>query len=360
MKFDLRLKLDDGKVFVGTGEGAYEATSPPPLPGGGASLDLCWIVDANPKQPFCQSQGTIPVGPNKGKEQELVGICEAMWDENGSDGAVTHYALDKKSERVSPTAVYHGPNEVWIDRTVDPVRTNGWVYRAKLNKRAVGWKPNKGDSFRAEVGSTGKNRYMPWGTEEMCTSSVYLPADPWAKLGPEESWYVFFQWHDAEGGLTHNPPAAVYWDAGPGPGKGRFNVVLRAWNGDAGGGNKIVASASIPATPDEAHFFLAHYVTGAGEGFRGEAEPFFDMYYVSGDGTKLQKVLSYKGKWGSPNPTNKEWPGFWRGGNYASTPFPVSDDRPVYSGGFRQYLVSSFPPGTTVSDVLNDFKESRK
>jgi hypothetical protein len=331
---------------------------PPIIPANGP---VPWLVDANPARQFGADQGAIPFGNGQksGKPNLIVSQCEAQFEADGSDGRIAQIKLWEPSDKVSADAVMHTPGAPWVARVADPAGSGSMVYRHRLSRDAVRYDASKkADSFRAEVGGSGDFRYEPWGTEEMCFGGVFLP-DYWATdaVSSPGEWHVVFQWHDAEGGLTGNPPFAVYLRAGLVP---KFNAVLRKYKSSLSPparGNEGAASSGIGAKTGVWHWFGAHYASDAGEGYRGAKPGMFSLYHAEGDG-RLDKMFDYTGRWGSPNPSRAHgWkPGFWKSGLYCASKFAGRDDREVYTRGFRQYVVRD---GLTVAEAFADFKASR-
>lgn len=319
-----------------------------------ASAPVAWLVDINPKRPFDQSQGVIPAGngPKSGEPNLVAAQCEATVGADGADQDVAQIKLGAPSPKVSADAIEHTPGVAWVSRIRE---SSGPVYEHRLNKLAAAYQPG-GDSIRAELGGIGNTRFSPWGTPEICVGAVWLPED-WADPAQVSSgeWNVVFQWHDAAGGLTHNPPAAVYLRAGENP---KFAFTLRKYRDGLAPpeqGNQPVASESFPATVGKWHYFVAHYSADAGGDFSGATPGFFDFWHSEGDGP-LEQIVKYKGLWGSPNPRTKEEPGYWKTGLYAATKFAGSDNRVVRTKGFRQYAGQR---GLTPTQALADFKASR-
>lgn len=324
--------------------------APAPVPS-----DVLWLVDADPARPFGVPQGAIPLGNGQasGQPNLLVGVVERQYTQAGVDEAVQQIRLDQADPRVSPTEIRHTPGVAWIARVPDPTGSGSMVYRHQVNRAAVGFKPGGGDSFRSEIGGTGDWRFAPWGTEEICCAAVYLPP-VWASF-PATGWHVLFQWHDATGGLTGNPPFAVYYTPG-----GGFGCTLRRYKAGLvppASGNEIAARESIAAATGRWHWFVAHYSADAGPGFSGATPGFFDLYRAEGDGA-LEPVFAYRGRWGSPNPSDRGKPGFWKDGLYLKTDFAGNDDRIVYTRGFRQYVVGRTPELTPAA-ALADFRAAR-
>lgn len=314
-----------------------------------------WLVDVNPIRPFGKPQGKIPAGNGEksGRPNRVAAQCEAMRDDSGDDGKIAQIRLWEPSARVQADRVEHTPGDAWVERVPDPAGSGAIVYRHNLTKQAVNFTPGGPDSFRAEVGGTGDDRYSPWGREEICVGAVYLPdywADPAIEAGGE--WAVVFQWHDAPGGLTHNPPFGVYLrTAGS---EAKFLAALRKYKvglKPPEAGNQVVASETFPAATGKWHHLVAHYRTD----FTGEAGGFFKFYRAEGSGP-LEKLLDYQGPWGSPNPAADNKPGFWKTGLYCMSKFAGRDDRSVFTRGFRQYPVID---GLTPEKALSDFLASR-
>lgn len=356
-----------------------------------------WTVDINPRRPFGDPQGVIPVGAigNAGNPNRAIAHVETV-----DDDKVVSFDLDKLSLEVQSTSVTWGKTRApdykfaspvlktdfkALLRQMDELAPTRWVYKHHLNRHntaAYSEESPEPDSTRSEVLATGKDRFSSWGSEEMVVGAIRLPAY-WKTIEPTGTdWAIHLQWHDAGGGLTHNPPISLVWRGGGSDlTKAGWTVNVRKYaltpdewlKNPVDGENEIVASAPI-VNPDlgKWHYFVVHYVSGPGpysdpvDGLiYGPTDPqkvFVRFYHAEGNGP-LQKVLDYVGFWGSPHSfdsTSKLFPGYWKTGLYTHTNWTSGgEEREVFSQGFMQWNVSN-APGLTPDLALSAFKKSRE
>jgi len=350
-----------------------------------------WTVDVNPARPFGNSQGVVPNGvvDKAGAPNLVIASVETVMDDT-----VVQYKLWQRYNNITPTELQKGeatPTFPMLRRVPDPTDSTKWAYHHRINKKEVGidgvrYTPeNVPDSYRSEVSSTGDDRFTPTGTEEFVICGIQFP-EYWRILDTRRDWYVFFQMHDSDNGLTGNPPLALGWTGGNGnPSNCKFNWVLRRYNNPNWPAsqtpklNRAVYSGTIanPAA-NTWHWLIFHYRSGCGYldpkkgAIYGPTNPndcFVKLYHAVGNGA-ANLAGSYTGFWGSPYPSNdpriqslapgRHFPqnGFWKNGVYLNTKFqPASagDNRDLYSKGHRIYRASD-TPGLTVADVLRDFR----
>jgi hypothetical protein len=290
---------DDGEVLPASDTDEPLAALPR------TDLARAWLVDVDPARPLGASQGEIPRGvPGKaGRVNRAMGSVELV-----PDGSPRVFDFNRDQDELTANAVRWGKTvelgahdwpTAWpprysannrfeaLSRVRDPDDTSGWAYLHRISKRDVAWynhvdphpgnasaaHPPRGttapDSFRSEVGSTGSDRFEPWGTEEWVVGAVRIPAYFRSLPSSGRDWMVVFQLHDAEGGLSGNPPFACYYSGGgDDPANSRLSCSLRRYRFSQADyedeptrkGNRVVASVQLDdPKPDTWHYLIAHY-----------------------------------------------------------------------------------------------------
>lgn len=195
------------------------------------SLNTRWLYDVSPVRVFRASQGTVPAQTTgrAGDPNLCVAIAETVadatvnqWNVDSSDSALTATALqygrtvtrNLNGTRTANTS-FGTDNYECVKRVPDPLNGAKWAYQFRVHRDHMAWyrsAPGEGppDWFRAEMGPTGSTRWVPWGTEEWAVTA-YMLGTEWATV---DGGHVHFQMHDYGGGLTHNPPFAMYWQGG--------------------------------------------------------------------------------------------------------------------------------------------------
>lgn len=357
-----------------------------------------WLIDIDPARPFRQEQGFIPSGVagKAGRPNRVIASVETVADESPqsfnlstlipqlTSGDTLKWGASRAPDYLYSSPVFTVGYET-LKRVADPANNRKWAYLHRINRwnfgsyRMTSTTPVP-DSIRSEVAASGEDRFEPWGTEEMAVFAIRLPAN-WRSIEPNSEWSVHFQWHDAEGGLTHNPPFSLLWSGGgANPSNSHWKARVRRYaytpseyaSNPERVGNRI-AKENLISNPaaDRWHYFVAHYRSGPGP-YRdpkdgliyGPTDPskvFFRLYHATGGGA-LQPVLNYTGFWGSPHhpdSSNKWKAGYWKTGIYMKSNWSSGGpDRFAYTKGSMVWRLKDIP-GLTPQKALQAFKLER-
>lgn len=360
---------------------AYASVSPAPPP---LDIENNWLIDVSPTRPWLAQQGSVPANcllpTNKAGQENKYQLQYER-----ADPVESWIKAEAKTQPTTDsTWVAHG--SAWLSRVADPVVPTRMAFKHLVNKTAANWSSYPTERMRAQITGSGETRYEPWGYEQWAVTAVLIPA-AWSQIGPKgaNEWQVIFEWHDAPGGLTKNPPFAIEWISGVGNADAnKFGFGVKRYSGNwpterTAGLVAQVVSAEIPAQVDAWTYFMFRFNPGCGftcpvdgqiYGPVGEANrtAFIKCYVAHGESGVPQLVSDYQGFWGSPIDPSKpieqkrDRSGKFHNGIYTKTDFnraAATDDRIMHSLGWTVWRATDIPAGVSAAQMLAAFKALR-
>lgn len=382
--------LEEGAMLANPGGADYvsQAVSDP----GAVDVSNKWLYWNNPAQEWEQPADQVPPGikyGSGGKDNKLRLVIEGyvrsleLYDTFKPNGTYSNMTVDELRRGDST------PTYPILSRVDAPGIVGRKAFRYALNKTEVSYLANPSYKMRSETTITGNDRYSPFGVEEWVVLGSRFPNAYLLSSNPGGGFYnIFFQFHDASGGLgglTGNPPVALYIVGGNGnAANAKFTWTVRrykgtGWPNNPTPGNNVITSGTLVNSPeaDTWHWFAIHTKSGCGYqhptkgaiyGAMSPSQAWVKVYYAKGNGTP-SLVGQHSGYWGSPykpndsrTPTSGPFPlvGYWKSGMYSKNDFlpgAAGDDRIHHNLGVKCYRPED-APGMSVYDVLRDYRGS--